>query len=128
MILSNGLRPNPIRLNQQHRRRYHTAQYLVTRNTNMRLTLVINWSLVVLAGLLVVGKAEADYVHGTPVNSVIALDDASFPAAIKDPANPFWFLKFYAPWYEPVQQDDRGECNVSSDRNIVIPLSFIFVQ
>ncbi len=80
-----------------------------------------------LAGLLVVGKAKADYVHGTPVKSVIALDGTSFHAAIKDPANPFWFLKFYAPWYATVQQDDRGECNVSSDRNIAIPLSVIFI-
>ena len=43
---------------------------------------------------LVVGEDVGATVHDKPVN----LDDASFQAAIDDPANHFWFLKFYAPW------------------------------
>eukprot|EP00536_Pseudo-nitzschia_multiseries_P002916 jgi/Psemu1/284062/fgenesh1_pg.41_\ len=43
---------------------------------------------------LVAGEHVAGTVHETPVD----LDNDSFQAAIEDSANPFWFLKFYAPW------------------------------
>ena len=38
------------------------------------------------------------YIGGTPHDKPVDLDDVSFKAAIDDEANPFWFLKFYAPW------------------------------
>jgi len=44
---------------------------------------------------------QSYYVKGTPTKSVIALNETSFQEAIQDPANPLWFLKFYAPWYVP---------------------------
>lgn len=41
---------------------------------------------------------NSEYAGGAAHSSVIHLDEESFPQAIKDPANPLWFLKFYAPW------------------------------
>ena len=38
------------------------------------------------------------YVGGTPHDKPIHLENDSFQTAIDDEANPFWFLKFYAPW------------------------------
>jgi hypothetical protein len=39
-----------------------------------------------------------DYVGGTPHDKPVDLDNDSFQIAIDDVANPFWLLKFYAPW------------------------------
>lgn len=58
--------------------------------------------LVLLLLLLVVSKNVAakkdEYpegqVHSTPIN----LDIETFPKALQDPNNKFWFFKFYAPW------------------------------
>ena len=44
---------------------------------------------------------RAEYQGGSPHKAVVHLDETSFEDAIKDPANPLWFLKFYAPWYVP---------------------------
>jgi protein disulfide isomerase len=41
-----------------------------------------------------VNAYEGGQPHGKPVD----LDPQSFPLAMKDTANPIWFLKFYAPW------------------------------
>lgn len=38
------------------------------------------------------------YVGGKPHGKPIDLGPESFPLAMEDTANPFWFLKFYAPW------------------------------
>lgn len=46
----------------------------------------------------VIPLATGEYVGGTPHDKPVDLGDDSFQAAIEDPANPFWFLKFYAPW------------------------------
>eukprot|EP00429_Kryptoperidinium_foliaceum_P009519 CAMPEP_0176011390 /NCGR_PEP_ID=MMETSP0120_2-20121206/5260_1 /TAXON_ID=160619 /ORGANISM="Kryptoperidinium foliaceum, Strain CCMP 1326" /LENGTH=229 /DNA_ID=CAMNT_0017344253 /DNA_START=8 /DNA_END=694 /DNA_ORIENTATION=+ len=43
-------------------------------------------------------SSAAEYVPGSPLSQVVALDEASLEAALKDTANPIWFLKFYAPW------------------------------
>jgi thiol-disulfide isomerase/thioredoxin len=45
------------------------------------------------------GSCSAEYSDATPHKAVVHLGGDSFDQAIKDPANPFWFLKFYAPWY-----------------------------
>jgi thiol-disulfide isomerase/thioredoxin len=37
-------------------------------------------------------------VTGTAHNSVVKLTQQNFLEALEDPANPFWLLKFYAPW------------------------------
>jgi hypothetical protein len=42
--------------------------------------------------------STAEYTSGTAHDAVVVLDAQSFPQAIKDPANPLWLLKFYAPW------------------------------
>jgi hypothetical protein len=39
------------------------------------------------------------YEIGKVADRVIALDKETFPAALADPANAFWLLKFFAPWY-----------------------------
>jgi len=39
-----------------------------------------------------------EYVSGTVHDKPVQLDNESFQAAIEDPENPMWFLKFYAPW------------------------------
>jgi len=39
------------------------------------------------------------YERGVSAQHVVALDKESFKGAISDPANAFWFLKFFAPWY-----------------------------
>jgi hypothetical protein len=51
-----------------------------------------------VAMVVAASKAAEAYVGGTPHSKVIDLDDVSFPEAMKDPSNPLWFLKFYAPW------------------------------
>lgn len=45
----------------------------------------------------VAGSGEA-FTVGTKPDTVVALTAANFDEALKDPANPFWFLKFFAPW------------------------------
>jgi hypothetical protein len=50
--------------------------------------------------LLVYGSSSTQpYEVGLTTQKVVALDKASFKVAISDPANAFWFLKFFAPWY-----------------------------
>lgn len=41
----------------------------------------------------------ASYDAGTATAAVVPLGKANFKSAIQDPANSFWLLKFYAPWY-----------------------------
>jgi hypothetical protein len=75
--------------------------------TTMRTAIVITkFILLSLVLLLANAKDETEQDHGglhfdkgTPTSSVIALNETTFQDAIKDPANPLWFLKFYAPWY-----------------------------
>lgn len=43
-------------------------------------------------------RVAAEYQTGIPHKAVVNLDPSTFTKAIKDPANPNWFLKFYAPW------------------------------
>lgn len=42
--------------------------------------------------------ADSQYVGGVPHKKVVDLGPTTFPNAMKDVANPFWLLKFYAPW------------------------------
>ena len=42
---------------------------------------------------------SASYEAGTATAAVVPLGKANFKSAIQDPANSFWLLKFYAPWY-----------------------------
>jgi hypothetical protein len=42
---------------------------------------------------------DDDYTPGVVANKVFPLRKENFRQAIEDPANPLWFLKFYAPWY-----------------------------
>jgi len=58
------------------------------------------WKLAVVAGFLgsLVASVSGEYQGGKPHREVVQLDGTSFHDAIKDPANPLWFLKFYAPW------------------------------
>ena len=55
--------------------------------------------------LLSTSSVNGDYSFGTPVNHVVDLGPTTFSQALKDTANPLWFLKFYAPWC--------GHCKVS---------------
>jgi hypothetical protein len=43
-------------------------------------------------------KGDVKYSEGEVPTTPIALDQDTFPKAIHDPVNKFWFLKFYAPW------------------------------
>ncbi|CAJ1953422.1 unnamed protein product [Cylindrotheca closterium] len=52
--------------------------------------------LVAFLSLLV--RCRSEYVPGKINGEVVILDTKSFPEAIKDPSNPLWLLKFYAPW------------------------------
>lgn len=61
-------------------------------------------SLLLLLALLLPGAASTSYATasfeaGVATRQVIALSKSTLEAAIRDPANAFWFLKFYAPWY-----------------------------
>jgi hypothetical protein len=38
------------------------------------------------------------YEHGIVTNQVVVLSKENFHIALSDPANSFWFLKFFAPW------------------------------
>jgi len=51
-------------------------------------------------GLLSVAAADdlAEFVPGQTVKKVVKLTQTNFRTAINDPANPVWFLKFYAYW------------------------------
>mmetsp|Transcript_9163 Transcript_9163/g.19843 ORF Transcript_9163/g.19843 Transcript_9163/m.19843 type:complete len:436 (+) Transcript_9163:90-1397(+) len=51
-----------------------------------------------LSCLSLLALATGEYVGGTAHDTPVDLDDDSFQAAIEDSANPFWLLKFYAPW------------------------------
>ena len=46
----------------------------------------------------VIPLVTGDFIGGTPHDKPVDLDKDSFQKAIEDVANPFWFLKFYAPW------------------------------
>jgi hypothetical protein len=39
------------------------------------------------------------YELGIVTNQVVVLSKENFHIALSDPANSFWFLKFFAPWY-----------------------------
>jgi hypothetical protein len=56
--------------------------------------------LVVTVGILFSTGTNAAYQYpeGEKHQVPIHLDETIFPKAINDPENPFWFLKFYAPW------------------------------
>ena len=44
--------------------------------------------------------STALYEHGVSTKQVVILTKETFQKAISsDPANSFWFLKFFAPWY-----------------------------
>jgi len=60
------------------------------------LLLVFSWlSCIALA----FGAPAADeYSEGQKVKKVVKLTTENFRTAINDPANPIWFLKFYAYW------------------------------
>ena len=56
-------------------------------------------ALLFLAFILVVSASPADeYVQGKQARRVVNLTNKNFRAAINDPANPVWLLKFYAYW------------------------------
>lgn len=40
----------------------------------------------------------AEFEAGTATEKVVALTKANFKLAVQDPSNPFWLLKFFAPW------------------------------
>lgn len=44
-------------------------------------------------------STEPYYTGKSIAGHTQVLDDKTFELAINDPANPFWLLKFYAPWY-----------------------------
>jgi hypothetical protein len=57
--------------------------------------LVVPWtSFAVVAAAANDNNYKEGHVPSTPVH----LDTTTFHKAIKDEANKFWFLKFYAPW------------------------------
>eukprot|EP00980_Cylindrotheca_fusiformis_P001973 scaffold443_cov125-Cylindrotheca_fusiformis.AAC.22 len=64
------------------------------------MTILLSNKCYLFAGLLswLSVTSRAAYTPGTPHDAVVQLDKNSFPEAINDPANPLWFLKFYAPW------------------------------
>lgn len=43
-------------------------------------------------------SATAPYVPGTVPSTPVALTRDNFDQALRDPATPLWYLKFYAPW------------------------------
>jgi len=59
-------------------------------------------TLAAVVALLVCVEAEysTGKVHQTPVD----LSQSTFRKAIEDPANPFWLLKFYAPWVRNMEE------------------------
>ena len=65
-------------------------------------------------------RAAAEFEAGTAVQEVVPLTKANFKLAVSDPANPFWLLKFYAPWY--VRRCVVGSCVVGT--SCVPSLSF----
>lgn len=67
----------------------------------MRIIMTIMRALVLMLFYFIVGVAidEDDYTPGVVARRVVNLKRDSFKQAIEDPANPLWFLKFYAPWY-----------------------------
>jgi len=56
-------------------------------------------SISLLLLLLLSSSRAAEFEAGTAVQEVVPLTKANFKLAVQDPANPFWLLKFYAPWY-----------------------------
>ena len=101
---------------------YHLRTYLQIDTITMRATVVVLTKCILVSLVLLVANANDDYVKGTPTNSVIALSETTFQEAIQDPANPLWFLKFYAPWYVPCfpcvlyhsQSSGKGNGDVST--------------
>ena len=55
--------------------------------------------LVFFVSLTTIQNVDSQYVGGVSHNKVIDLGPSTFQDAINDKANPFWLLKFYAPWY-----------------------------
>jgi hypothetical protein len=58
--------------------------------------MLLSTLLLVLLSLVV--SEAGEFVPGTVVGKVVALHPNNIQAAIRDPANSFWLLKFYAPW------------------------------
>ena len=63
----------------------------------LALALCLTGALLDSSSSLVVAAAD-DYVEGQKVRKVVKLTKDNFRTAINDPANPVWFLKFYAYW------------------------------
>jgi hypothetical protein len=64
-----------------------------------RPSLLISVLFCVAVAALDAGVVKADeYVEGTKVRKVVKLTQENFRTALADPANPVWFLKFYAYW------------------------------
>mmetsp|Transcript_3255 Transcript_3255/g.7146 ORF Transcript_3255/g.7146 Transcript_3255/m.7146 type:complete len:434 (-) Transcript_3255:698-1999(-) len=59
-----------------------------------KLAIVVQWLSLLSTISLVNGEYAGGITHEKPVD----LDDNTFEIAINDEVNPFWFLKFYAPW------------------------------
>lgn len=45
-----------------------------------------------------VSSSGVPYEHGMATQNVVVLNIENMQTALQDPANPFWLLKFYAPW------------------------------
>jgi hypothetical protein len=54
--------------------------------------------LLFIASIVQAEGLPSSYPVGQAHNVPINLDEESFPMALADSKNPFWFFKFYAPW------------------------------
>jgi len=77
------------------------------------------------------GQHNTPFVEGEVPDGVVALRANNFRAAIEDPANPLWLLKFYAPWCVLIILScpllERGVISVFVPNSILThPLRFFF--
>jgi hypothetical protein len=54
---------------------------------------------ILLVDVISASSSASVFTAGVAAQKVVALDRDTFIPAISDPANSFWFLKFYAPWF-----------------------------
>lgn len=60
-----------------------------------------------------------EFVNGVAHKKPVDLTQSTFQAAIEDPANPVWLLKFYAPWCGHVRDYCCYKCCQLSDEAIL---------
>jgi hypothetical protein len=74
------------------------------------------------------GAEALSYRPGVPTaGNVVALGASNFRAALEDPANPIWLLKFYAPWYERSEHEKGGNFSERSTMRSLPSLSLLLL-